>query len=67
MKFNDIKSLLLHQERTVVFKSLTSEKTHTIKCTIKKDIQSDSSKVLVYDLTRGVMMDIECSTIESII
>ena len=63
MTFNDAKKELLYQKKTVTFKSLTSDKTHSLYCTIKKDFQKDSHKILVSDDTTH---DIEVSSILSI-
>jgi len=64
--FQEVHSLLLLQNRIVTYKSLTSDMTHSVHCTIPKAIQSNSDKVLVWDLGRDQWTDIEVNTIESI-
>ena len=66
MTFNELKRLLLYTERTIEYKSLTSDKTHTLKCTIKRDFQKDSSKILVWDIVNECTVDIEVSTVMSV-
>jgi len=66
MTFNDAKKELLYQKKTVTFKSLTSDKTHSLYCTIKKDFQKDSHKIVVWDILEDGFHDIEVSSILSI-
>jgi hypothetical protein len=66
MTFNDVKKELLYQKKTVTFKSLTSDKTHSLYCTIKKDFQKDSHKIVVWDILEDGFHDIEVSSILSI-
>ena len=66
MTFNDAKKELLYQKKTVTFKSLTSDKTHSLYCTIKRDFQRDSSKIVVWDILEDGFHDIEVSSILSI-
>jgi len=66
MTFSDVKSELLQQKKTVVYKSLTSDKTHSMYCTINRDFQSDSSKIVVWDILEDGYHDIEVSSILSI-
>jgi len=66
MTFNDVKKELLYQKKTVTFKSLTSDKTHSLYCTIKRDFQKDSHKIVVSDILDDTTHDIEVSSILSI-
>lgn len=67
MTFNDIHSQLFLQHRQVTFNSLiTKNKQHTVFCTIPKDFQKNSDKILVYDLQKETYIDIEVSTVTDI-
>ena len=67
MTFSDIHSQLFLQQRQVTYNSLlTKNKQHTVFCTIPKDIQNESDKILVYDLEKETYIDIEVSTITDI-
>jgi hypothetical protein len=66
MTFNDIHTQLLNENRMVTFASLTSDKTHTMLCTIPKNFQSNSDKVVVWDINNKAWADIEVSSIMSI-
>ena len=67
MTFNDIHSQLFLQHRQVTFNSLiTKNKQHTVFCTIPKDFQKNSDKILVYDIINETYIDIEVSTVTDI-
>ena len=67
MTFNEIHSQLFLQHRQVTYNSLlTKNKQHTVLCTIPKDIQNESDKILVYDIINETYIDIEVSTITDI-
>lgn len=69
MTFNEVKSILLNQSKIVLYNSLTSDKVHSIYCTIDNEMipnQSDSTKILVWNLMRKCISDIEVSSIISI-
>jgi len=66
MSFAEVHRALWKKEKLVTFKSLTSNKTHTIKCTIKKAFQSTSDKIIVIDVDNNKTIDIEVSTIQRI-
>ena len=44
--FIEAKRLLLKQKRVVTFQSLTSDKIHEVYCTVNRDFQSGSDKIL---------------------
>ena len=67
MTFNEIHASLFLQHRQVTYNSLvTKNKQHTVLCTIPKDIQNESDKILVYDIINETYIDIEVSTITDI-
>ena len=67
MTFSEIHSQLFLQQRQVTYNSLiTKNKQHTVLCTIPKDIQNESDKILVYDIINETYIDIEVSTITDI-
>ena len=67
MTFNEIHSQLFLQHRQVTFNSLvTKNKQHTVLCTIPKDFQKNSDKILVYDIINETYIDIEVSTVTDI-
>ena len=67
MTFSDIHSQLFLQQRQVTYNSLlTKNKQHTVFCTIPKDIQNESDKILVYDIINETYIDIEVSTVTDI-
>lgn len=69
MTFNDVRSVLLNQSKIVLYNSLTSTKIHSMYCTINKEMipnQSDSTKILVWNLMSKCISDIEVSSIISI-
>ena len=66
MTFSEVHKLLLNQTKTVVYESLTSNKIHTLECTIPRTFQKNSDKILVWDIQFSVWRDIEVSTIQSI-
>ena len=67
MTFSDIHSQLFLQQRQVTYNSLlTKNKQHTVLCTIPKDIQNESDKILVYDIINETYIDIEVSTVTDI-
>ena len=67
MTFNEIHSQLFLQHRQVTYNSLiTKNKQHTVLCTIPKDIQNESDKILVYDIINETYIDIEVSTVTDI-
>ena len=67
MTFNEIHSQLFLQHRQVTYTSLvTKNKQHTVLCTIPKDIQNESDKILVYDIINETYIDIEVSTVTDI-
>ena len=45
--FDEVQKLLFEQERTVVYKSLTSDKEHSRFVTIPRKFQKDSDKIIV--------------------
>lgn len=67
MTFNEIHASLFLQHRQVTYNSLvTKNKQHTVLCTIPKDIQNESDKILVYDIINETYIDIEVSTVTDI-
>jgi len=66
MTFKEVFSLLYKQTRNVTYSSLTSDKVHTLECTIHTNIQNDSDKILVWDMKNDSYHDIEVSSILSI-
>jgi len=67
MTFSEIHSQLFLQQRQVTYNSLiTKNKQHTVLCTIPKDIQNESDKILVYDIINETYIDIEVSTVTDI-
>ena len=67
MTFNEIHSQLFLQHRQVTYNSLvTKNKQHPVLCTIPKDIQNESDKILVYDIINETYIDIEVSTVTDI-
>jgi|TARA_B110000483_G_C18085515_1_gene499805 hypothetical protein len=66
MTFNDIQSNLFEQERYVTYKSLTSDKTHKVLCTIPRKFQRDSDKVLLWSLDEDKWIDVEVTTVVDI-
>jgi DNA-binding IscR family transcriptional regulator len=66
MSFEEIHRALWQKEKLVTFKSLTSNKTHTVKCTIKKAFQSTSDKIVVIDVDNNKSIDIEVKTVQRI-
>lgn len=66
MTFSEAQKLLLQQNRTVVYSSLTSDKIHSLECTIPRRFQTEGDKIVVWDINFSVWRDIEVSTIQSI-
>ncbi len=66
MTFEQIQSELLHSYKTVFYKSLTSDKTHSVYVTIPKKFQSRSDKVIMWEVNKERWIDIEVSTIQLI-
>ena len=67
MTFNEIHSQLFLQHRQVTYNSLvTKNRQHTVLCTIPKDFQKNSDKILVYDIINKTYIDIEVSTVTDI-
>ena len=66
MTFPEINRALWKKERVVTYKSLTSNKTHSVKCTITKNFQSTSDKIIVWDVDNNKSVDIEVSTVQRI-
>ena len=66
MNFKDAQKILTHNECRVTFKSLTSDKTHTDLYTIPREFQSDSDKILVWNIGLERWEDIQVDTILSI-
>lgn len=66
MTFHEAKALLLNQEKTVKFKSLTSDKIHEVFCTVNRDFQNGSDKIIVWNITEDRWNDIEVTSIMSI-
>lgn len=63
MKFSEVQNALLNRERVVEYQSLTSNKIHKKKLTIPRKMQSESDKILVWDITAKEWADVEVSTI----
>ncbi len=67
MSFAEVHRQLWRQERIVTYKSLTSSKTHKVRCTINVTfMQSTSDKILLWDLDSKKTIDIEVNTITNI-
>tara|TARA_B100001113_G_C20661762_1_gene428107 strand:- start:194 stop:406 length:213 start_codon:yes stop_codon:yes gene_type:complete len=64
--FDDVQKLLFEQEKTVVYKSLTSDKNHTRRCIIPRKFQKNSDKIIVWDVVLNSWHDIQIDTIISI-
>ena len=64
--FNEIKALLLKQKRKVTFKSLTSDKIHEVYCTVNRDMQSGSDKIIVWNIIEDCWNDIEVTSVTDI-
>jgi len=65
--FEEVKKLLLRQEKYITYKSLTSDKEHTRLVTIPKDFQKDSDKIVVWDMNLSTWHDVQINTIVSIV
>ena len=48
--FEEVKKLLLEQEKYVTYQSLSSQGQHTRLCTVPRDFQKDSDKIVVWDV-----------------
>lgn len=67
MSFADAHRQLWRQEKIVTYKSLTSSKTHKVRCTINMDfLQRTSDKILLWDLDNNKTIDVEVNTIQNI-
>ncbi len=64
--FDEVQKLLFEQERTVIYKSLTSDKEHSRFVTIPRKFQKDSDKIIVWDINQESWHDIQIDTIISI-
>lgn len=64
--FIEAKRLLLKQKRVVTFQSLTSDKIHEVYCTVNRDFQSGSDKIIVWNITDDRWNDIDIDTIINI-
>lgn len=65
--FEEVKKLLLEQEKYVTYQSLSSQGQHTRLCTIPRDFQKDSDKIVVWDINDKSWHDIQINTILAII
>jgi hypothetical protein len=67
MSFAEVHRQLWRQDRIVTYKSLTSSKTHKVRCTLKGNfIQRTSDKIILWDLDNKKTIDIEVNTITNI-
>ena len=66
MTFTDVHKTLFQTECIVEYQSLTSSKIHKLLCTLKKKIQSQGDKIVVWDIKTNTYHDIEINTIISI-
>ncbi len=64
--FNEAQKLLTNNNCKVKFKSLSSNKVLTGTYNIPRTFQSDSDKILVWDIDRSKWEDIQLDTILSI-
>lgn len=64
--FNEAQKLLTNNNCKVKFKSLSSNKVLTGAYNIPRTFQSDSDKILVWDIDRSKWEDIQLDTILSI-
>ena len=64
--FNEAQKLLMNHDCKVKFKSLSSNKVHTGLYTIPRKFQSESDKLLVWDINLTQWEDIQIDTILSI-
>ena len=65
--FEEVKKLLLEQEKYVTYRSLTSDKQHTRLCTVPRDFQKDSDKIVIWDVDSKSWHDIQINSILAII
>lgn len=67
MNFNQVLESLYQQEKIVEYTSLvTTDKVHKRRCTIPLKFQSESDKIIVWDLDSEKYHDIQIDTIISI-
>lgn len=67
MNFNQVFESLFKQEKIVEYTSLvTTDKVHKRRCTIPKKFQTESDKIIVWDLDSENYHDIQIDTIISI-
>ena len=66
MTFQQVFNQLHRQKKVVEYKSLSSDKVHEMYCTIPRKFQSESTKIIVWDLNEQNFHDIEVSSILSI-
>jgi hypothetical protein len=66
MTFREVQDKLYQKEMAVEYQSLTSNKIHTLACTVEKKFQRDGNKIVVMGIDDPTYHDIEIDTIISI-
>lgn len=66
MTFKEVQDKLYQKNMTVEYQSLTSNKIHTLACTIERKFQTMGDKIVVMGIDDPTYHDIEIDTIISI-
>lgn len=66
MTFKEVQDKLYQKEMTVEYQSLTSNKIHTLACTVERKFQTMGDKIVVMGIHEPTYHDIEINTIISI-
>tara|TARA_B100001778_G_C17990369_1_gene363251 strand:+ start:174 stop:392 length:219 start_codon:yes stop_codon:yes gene_type:complete len=66
MTFKEVQDKLYQKEMAVEYQSLTSNKIHTLACTVERKFQTMGDKIVVMGIDDSTYHDIEIDTIISI-
>ena len=68
MTFSEVYKELSWKQKLITYKSLTSDNTHSVCCTLPKHIrkQAVGNKIVVWDVDNNRSIDIEVNTVQRI-
>jgi len=68
MTFSEVYKELSWKQKLITYKSLTSDNTYSVCCTLPKHIKKQAlgNKIVVWDVKNNKSIDIEVNTVERI-
>ena len=68
MTFSEVYKELSWKQKLITYKSLTSDNTYSVCCTLPKHIKKQAlgNKIVVWDVENNKSIDIEVNTVEKI-